>query len=216
MRKPIGSLLHGALDYLTGTSLVGASRLPALTGTFAGRALLVAGANHLAYSLVTDYELGAIRKLPYKAHLALDAAGAVGLVAAGATRRDPVDRYVPIGVGLYELGAVLMSDFDGGGRSPDRHAVTVNRPEAEVRSFISDPANVRRFAPDGHWSGRYELRPAPGSRGTEIHAHTLPANLRRAKQLLEAGELATAQGPSGRRGAISSLLPTLDTGKDAR
>ncbi len=84
MRKPIGSLLHGALDYLTGTSLVAASRLPALNGSFAGRALLAAGANHLAYSLVTDYELGALRKLPYKVHLAIDAAGALGLVAAGA------------------------------------------------------------------------------------------------------------------------------------
>ncbi len=216
MRQPIGSLLHGALDYLTGTSLVAASRLPTLTGSFAGRALLAAGANHLAYSLVTDYELGVVRKLPYKAHLAIDAVAALGLVAAGATRKDPFDRYVPIGVGLYELGAVLMSDPQGGGRAPERHAVTVNRPEAEVRSFISDPANVRRFAPDGQWSGRYELRPAPGGRGTEIHAHTLPGNLRRAKQLLEAGELATAQGPSGRRGALSSLLPTLDTGKDAR
>ncbi len=216
MRQPIGSLLHGALDYLTGTSLVAASRLPSLYGSFAGRALLAAGANHLAYSVMTDYELGVVRKLPYKAHLAIDAVGALGLVAAGATQKHPVDRYVPIGVGLYELGAVVMSDPQGGGRPPERHAVTVNRPEAEVRSFISDPANVRRFAPDGHWSGRYDLRPAPGNRGTEIHAHTLAGNLRRAKQLLEAGEMATAQGPSGRRGVLSSLLPTLDTGKDAR
>ena len=216
MRQPIGSLLHGALDYLTGTSLVAASRLPTLTGSFAGRALLAAGANHLLYSLVTDYELGAVRKLPYKAHLVVDAVGALGLVAAGATRRDPFDRYVPIGVGLYELGAVLLSDPQGGRRAPERHAVTVNRPESEVRSFVSDPANARRFAPDGDWSGRYELRPAPGGRGTEIHAHTPPANLRRVKQLLEAGELTTAQGPSGRRGPLSALLPTLDTGKDAR
>ena len=215
MRKPIGSLLHGALDYLTGTSLIAASRLPGLAGSFAGRALLAAGANHLAYSLVTDYELGALRRLPYKAHLAIDAAGALGLVGAGATQKDRRDRFVPIGVGLYELTAVLLSDPQGGRRAPERHAVTVNRPEAEVRSFISDPANVRRFAPDGGWSGRYELRPAPGDRGTEIHARTPPANLRRAKQLLEAGELTTAQGPSGRRGPLSSVLPTLDTGKDA-
>ncbi len=216
MRQPIGSLLHGALDYLTGASLVAASRVPTLAGSFAGRALLAAGANHLAYSLVTDYELGVVRKLPYKAHLAVDAVGALGLVVAGATRKDPYDRYIPIGVGLYELGAVAMSDPQGGGRSRQRHAVTVNRPEAEVRSFISDPANVRRFAPDGHWPGRYELRPAPGNHGTEIHARTLPANLRRAKQLLEAGEVTTAQGPAGRRGVLSSLLPALDTGKDAR
>ena len=216
MRQPIGSLLHGALDYLTGTSLIAASRLPTLRGSFAGRALLAAGSNHLLYSSVTDYELGIVRKLPYKAHLAIDAAGALGLVAAGATRRDPFDRYIPVGVGLYELTAVLMTDPHGSARTPERHAVTVNRPEAEVRSFLEDSANVGRFAPGADWPGRYELRPAPGDRGTEIHAHTAPANLRRAKQLLEAGELATAEGPSGRRGALSSLLPTLDTGKDTR
>jgi hypothetical protein len=216
MRQPIGSVLHGALDYLTGTSLIAASRLPTLNGSFAGRALLAAGANHLLYSSVTDYELGIVRKLPYKAHLAVDAVGALGLVAAGATRLDPLDRYVPIGVGLYELGAVLMSDPRSAVHVPERHAVTVNRPEAEVRSFLDAPANHERFAPDGEWTGRYELRTAPGGRGTEIHAHTPPANLRRAKQLLEAGELASAQGPSGRRGALSALLPTLDTGKDAR
>jgi hypothetical protein len=216
MRQPIGSLLHGALDYLTGTSLIAASRLPTLHGSFAGRALLAAGANHLAYSAVTDYELGVVRKLPYKAHLVVDAVGALGLVAAGATRHDPFDRYIPVGVGLYELAAVLMSDPRGTPRTPERHAVSVNRPAAEVRSFLDDPGSVRRFAPDGDWSGRYELRPAPGDRGTEIHAHTAPANLRRAKQLMEAGELATAQGPSGRRGPLSSLLPTLHAGKDAR
>lgn len=110
MTRPIGSRLHGFLDYLTGTSLVAASMLPPLRGRFAGRALGAAGAGHLAYSLVTDYELGAWRKLPYNAHLALDAGGALGLAALGAMRDDALDRWVPVGVGLYELGAVLLSE----------------------------------------------------------------------------------------------------------
>jgi hypothetical protein len=109
-RRPIGSRLHGVLDYLTGATLVGASRLPWIRGRFAGRALLAAGATHVAYSLVTDYELGALRKIPYRVHLVLDAAGAGGLVLAGATRSDPIDRLVPIGVGVYELAAVVLSD----------------------------------------------------------------------------------------------------------
>ena len=230
MRQPIGSLLHGALDYLTGTSLIAASRLPTLTGSFAGRALLAAGANHLAYSAVTDYELAVVRKLPYKAHLALDALGALGLVAAGATRQDPFDRYIPMGVGLYELSAVLMSDPSGGGHALERHAVTVNRPEAEVRSFISDPANVRRFAPDGSWSGRYELRPAPGDRGTEVRVelvYDVPGgsagatvarllgedphqqvedDLRRFKQVMEAGEVTRSDGSPGGTSAARQRL----------
>ena len=215
MKQPIGSRLHGALDYLTGASLVAASRLAPLRDRFAGRVLLAAGANHLAYSVVTDYELGVFRKLPYRLHLVLDTVGALGLGAAGATRSDAVDRFVPAGVGLYELGAVLLSD-PGGGRRIAKRAVTVNPSEADVRTFLSDPANVRLFSPDGGWPGEYELRPAPGGRGTEIHADAPAADLRRASQLLEAGELATAEGgPAGRRGPLSAVLPTLDTGASA-
>lgn len=215
MTRPIGSRLHGALDYVTGASLVGASQLPPLRNRFAGRALLAAGMNHLAYSFFTDYELGLVRKLPYRLHLVLDAIGALGLAGAGATRSGAVDRFVPIGVGVYELGAVLLSD-PGGGRRIARNAVTVTRSESEVRAFLSDPANVRTFSPDGSWTGEYELRPAPGNRGTEIHADAPAADLRRASQLLEAGEVATAEGgPAGRRGPLSAVLPTLDTGAGA-
>jgi hypothetical protein len=214
-RRPIDSRLHGVLDYLTGTTLVAVSRWPGVRGRFAGRALLAAGAAHLAYSLVTDYELGVLRKLPYRAHLVLDAAGAGGLALAGASRSDPIDRFVPIGVGLYELGAVLLSDPHGKPRVVERRAVTVERSDEEVRAFLQDPASIRTFSPKGTWSGDFELRAAPGGRGTEIHASASPADLRRAKQLLEGGELATAKGgPAGRRGVVGAVLPTLDTGAD--
>lgn len=217
MRPPIGSRLHGALDYLTGTKLFGASFLPLLRGTFAGRALRIAGASHIAYSLLTNYELGAVKVLPYKAHLGIDAAGAVGLAAAPfVAGRDGLDRWVPVAVGAYEMGAVLMSDPQGrgiGGGEPGWRAVTVERSETEVRSFLGDPEQVARFSPDGDWEGEFRLREAPGERGTELHAKASADDLRRAKQLLEAGETATAAGaPAGRRGPLSAILPTRDTG----
>ena len=109
MRQPIGSLLHGALDYLTGTSLIAASRLPRLNGSFAGRALLAAGANHLAYSAVTDYELGVWRKVPYPAHLAVDALAGSSLLAIGVASSGR-DRAVLAGTGLFELTVTALSD----------------------------------------------------------------------------------------------------------
>ncbi len=119
MRQPIGSRVHGVLDYLTGVSLLAASRVPALRGSFAARAIAVAGANHLAYSAVTDYELGMVRRLPYQAHLALDGVGALGLIAApwitGVARGSRRDWIIPLGVGVYELGAVMLSDPSGRG-----------------------------------------------------------------------------------------------------
>src|SRR3954454_18007876 len=113
MRQPIGSKLHGVLDYVTGASLLAAAALPPLRGRLAGRMLGAAGAAHVGYSAVTDYELGLWRRLPYGAHLVLDAAGALGLVAVGASRKEPVDRGLLVGVGLYELGAVLLSRPEG-------------------------------------------------------------------------------------------------------
>ena len=217
MNRPIGSRLHGVLDYLTGAMLIGASQLPPLRDRFAGRALGVAGAGHVGYSLITDYELGLARVLSYRAHLGLDAVGAIALAAAPwlVGRESARDRWAPTAAGIYELGAVALSDPGGRGRvgaGVTRRAVTVSKPEAEVRALLDDPAAVRRFSPNDRWSGRYELRPAPGGRGTEIHAEAEAADLRRAKQLLEAGEITTADGPSGRRGPASALLPTLDTG----
>ena len=215
MRQPIGSLLHGVLDYLTGLGIIGASRLSPLRGRFAGRALAAAGANHLAYSVVTDYELGLVKRLPYKAHLALDGIGALTLGAAPwlAGRKRARDRWVPAGVAVYELSAVALSDPSGRGLAgirAGRRAVTVARPEDEVRAFLEDPAAVGRFAPAGGWRGSYELRPAPGGRGVEIPAESDRAVLRGAKQRIEGGVIVTAEGrPAGRRGPISAGLPTL-------
>lgn len=145
MKPPIGSRLHGVLDYVTGTSLVAASQLPPLRGRFAARALLAAGANHLAYSLLTDYELAPVRKVPYRAHLALDALGAGGLIAAGATRRESLDRLVPIGVGAYELGAVVMSDPKGdGARRVDGLVVVVTGAASGIGRVTA-----RKFAQKG-------------------------------------------------------------------
>jgi hypothetical protein len=216
MRPPIGSRLHGALDYLTGTKLVAASYLPVLRRTFAGKAMRAAGAGHIGYSLLTDYELGVVKAIPYKAHLGIDAVGAVGLAAAPfLARRGGLDRRLLVGVGIYELGAVLLSDPRGRGlgSEPGWRAVTVESSEAEVRTFLGDPEKVAVFSPEGDWEGEFRLREAPGGRGTELHAKATAADLRRAKQLLEAGETVTAEGaPAGRRGPLSALLPTRDSG----
>ena len=66
--------VHGVLDYLaSGTNLV----FPGLLGLHdAPRAALVPRIDGVAgagYSLITDYELGALKVLPMPAHLAFDA-----------------------------------------------------------------------------------------------------------------------------------------------
>ena len=113
-RRPIGTRLHGILDYVTGATLLVVPGLLGLGGTTAGRVLRAAGAGHASYSLLTDYELGVRRLIPMPVHLGLDAAGALGLVAAPwvfGTARKGRRHWLPhVAFGLYELGAVALSD----------------------------------------------------------------------------------------------------------
>ena len=74
--------VHGAIDYVTGGALLAAPSLLGLKDQ--PRSALVlrsAGGGALAYSLITDYELGLLRLLPMPTHLAMDAASGI-LVAA--------------------------------------------------------------------------------------------------------------------------------------
>jgi hypothetical protein len=79
--RVIPTQAHAVLDYVTGGALVAAPRLLGLGGSAAGRVLRLAGGGATAYSVLTDYELGLIKVLPMRTHLALDAASGA-LVAA--------------------------------------------------------------------------------------------------------------------------------------
>ncbi|MDP9427195.1 MAG: SPW repeat protein [Actinomycetota bacterium] len=79
--RVIPTQVHAVLDYLTGGALVAAPRLLGLTGTTAGKVLDLAGGIATAQSLLTDYELGLVKAIPMRSHLALDAASGA-IVAA--------------------------------------------------------------------------------------------------------------------------------------
>ena len=81
--RMIPTALHGAIDYLTGGALLAAPRLLGLKDEpRAALVLRAAGGGAIAYSLITDYELGLLRLLPMPAHLALDAASGVFVAAS--------------------------------------------------------------------------------------------------------------------------------------
>jgi uncharacterized membrane protein len=138
-----------------------------------------------------------------------------------------------------------------------RHALTVQRPRAEVYAFWQDPQNRSRFLPgmqpqewkvvreepdvrmawEAHAAGAVEhcgevtFHDAPGGRGTEVKVtiaftpvggrpgqalsklsgntpgERLAEGLRRMRQLLEAGEIATVAGqPAAHRTVMGKLL----------
>lgn len=148
MPRPIDSKLHGVLDYTTGATLAALPSVLGLGGTRAGRVLRGAGVATTAYSLFTRYELGAVRKLPYRGHLALDTIAALGLAAAPwvlRTRDEGVRHWLPhVAVGAFELGAVALSDPSGGGADP------VEQATSRVADTVSDTvAQVKDAAPTG-------------------------------------------------------------------
>ncbi len=119
MRLP--TRIHGILDYTVGLLLITLPFILGLTGA-ARWVFVIAGVAALVYSAFTDYELGLVKALPMKAHLALDAAGG-GLLAASpwalGYRRYGVRHWLPHTlVGLSELAVALISksDSDGNGR----------------------------------------------------------------------------------------------------
>ena len=91
MQRPITPRTHGVIDYLSSALFVAAPRLFGFggAGATAARAL---GAGYSGLSLGTAYPLGAVRAVPFPAHVAFDTALAPALaVAPWALRfaRDP-------------------------------------------------------------------------------------------------------------------------------
>ena len=92
--RPVDSTLHGVTDYSVGAFLMTAfPKLAGIEGTRSAAQIRTAGAVHAGYSTITDYPLGVVKLLPYKAHLSLDALGALALAATPcATRSCPAGR----------------------------------------------------------------------------------------------------------------------------
>jgi hypothetical protein len=116
MYRPISTMMHGILDYVTAPTLMVLPR--ALGWSQRVTALLnVAGLGVLAYSMLTRYELGLIRVLPMKAHLGLDMASG-GMLALSPFMflkkrdRDVATTATLIGLGLYEIAAGLMTQTE--------------------------------------------------------------------------------------------------------
>jgi hypothetical protein len=117
MRKPIPTKVHGVLDYVTAAFL---HTLPRVMGWSRPVTTLLdaAGASATAYSLMTDYELGAVKALPMKAHLTLDALSGGALIGAAMIMddEDPEVRATLAGLGAWEIAAALMTRTTPGRR----------------------------------------------------------------------------------------------------
>jgi hypothetical protein len=110
----IPTKVHGAVDYATSGALLAAPELFRLKDVRSSAlAPRVAGAAGSAYSALTDYELGVVKVLPMKAHLALDTASGALLAASPwvlGYRKHGVRHWLPHTlVGLSEIAVALTT-----------------------------------------------------------------------------------------------------------
>jgi len=107
----ISTRTHGVLDYATGILLI---LVPYILGFADGTAAQwvpqILGVGVIIYSLMTDYELGAVRAMPMRVHLFLDIASGL-LLAISPWLFGFADRvfWPHLIVGLFEIGAGLMT-----------------------------------------------------------------------------------------------------------
>ena len=118
--RPIDSTLHGVTDYTAGTLLLTMfPKWAGLEGTRSDRQIRTSGAIHIGYSTLTDYPLGIVRVLPYRAHLAIDTIGALALAATpfltGQFLKGPKHWVPHVALSLFEMAALAMSDPTGRG-----------------------------------------------------------------------------------------------------
>jgi hypothetical protein len=142
MLNLIPTKIHGILDYMTAGLLVTLPRALGW-GKTPTRLLDVAAGGAVAYSLVTDYELGVYRKLPMNGHLLLDGmSGAALLVSAAYFLEDeePEVRGTIAALGAFEVAAALFScSRPGYQRAPGQ---SCQAPGASVRRALKHMPTV--------------------------------------------------------------------------
>ncbi len=107
----IPTRIHGVLDYLVGLLLIASPWLFDFADGGAQQWIpIILGAGAIVYSLFTDYEMGAIRRLSMPAHLTLDLMSGILLAVSPWLFGFADDVYVPhLVLGLLEIGASLMT-----------------------------------------------------------------------------------------------------------
>lgn len=107
----LSTRVHGFMDYLMGVVLIAA---PWVFGFAEGGAEtwvpVVLGIGAILYSMLTDYELGAVPLISMKAHLGLDALAGVLLIASPWLFGFAESIWIPhVVLGALEVGAALMT-----------------------------------------------------------------------------------------------------------
>jgi hypothetical protein len=150
--RPVDSTLHGVVDYSAGTFLLTAfPRIAGIEGTRSAQQVRTSAAIHAGYSTLTKYPLGIVKVIPFRAHLALDAIGALALAATpfvtGQWKKGTKHWLPHVGLSLFELSSLAMTDPSGDGDfHGDVESVRSANMEDPHRKIEEGPRAVRPAA----------------------------------------------------------------------
>lgn len=116
----IPSSVHGALDYLVGLFLISAPWMLGFSDQSIPATVMIAvGAINLAYSLLTNYELGVLRLISMPLHLWLDFISGALLAASPWLFGFSDKVWAPhLMLGIFEMAAALTSKRQAGNTLP--------------------------------------------------------------------------------------------------
>jgi hypothetical protein len=146
--RPVDATLHGVVDYAAGTTLLTVfPKIAGIEGTRSAGQIRTAAAIHAGYSTLTDYPLGVVKAIPYRAHLIIDAIGAAALAATPFVTgqfRKGARHWVPhVALAAFELSSLAMSDPTGrGDYHGDVEAVRAANSESPARKIHDGRAVV--------------------------------------------------------------------------
>ena len=144
MERPISTKAHGVIDYAWATAAGSASKwmdAGPSTARLIRNAAAAAGLN----SLCTDYEVGALRVLPMRAHLSVDALICAALVLSPFFLPRVERRYTVVPILLGAVG--LMTSLLTQPQSPRQRRFN---PSRELSEAVADPDMAR--TPHMRWS----------------------------------------------------------------
>ncbi|HEX8547786.1 MAG TPA: hypothetical protein VF691_12545 [Cytophagaceae bacterium] len=106
----IPTFAHGVIDYTVGSLMTSSPLMNIFEGKKEQSVLFLMGSGATVYSLFTDYELGASRKLPVKWHLGFDILSGAFLAASPWLLNLSKKAQIPfVLLGLFEISAGLLT-----------------------------------------------------------------------------------------------------------
>lgn len=109
--KIIDTKTHGYIDYIMGIFLLASPSLFSLNvNAIESTVFYIVGVTAIIYSLLTNYELGFLKIIPMKGHLALDIFSGIFLAASPWLLGFAEIVYMPhLVLGIIEIGAALFT-----------------------------------------------------------------------------------------------------------